>query len=262
MRKYWESFKIAFSMFSKIPMPRSEWTEENMEYTMLFFPFVGTVIGLLLYAGAYALEWLGLDNDQLLRIAVLTLLPLVITGGIHLDGFLDVSDAMSSWQERNRRLEILKDSHAGAFAIIRGIMFIVLYMGAVSLVEPRTYLLVILALTMNRACIAYTVVTWDKARPTGTVSTFSRAAGTRVIQVWSVLLTMISFAGAMRLHASAGICMGAVLIGILVYYRHLSYHYFGGINGDLSGWCNEVSELAMLCALALLTVWRGGSLWS
>ncbi|MDO5336253.1 MAG: adenosylcobinamide-GDP ribazoletransferase [Eubacteriales bacterium] len=262
MKKYWESFKIAFSMFSKIPMPESEWTEENMEYTMLFFPFVGTVTGLLLYAAALALSWLGLARGQLFRVAVLTLLPLIVTGGIHLDGFLDVSDAMSSWQERDRRLEILKDSHAGAFAIIRGIMFIILYMGAVSLLEPKTYVLVIFALTMNRACIAYTVVTWDKARPTGTVAAFSRAAGTRVIQVWSVFLALVSLAATIGFHMSAGVCVGAALIGTLLYYRHLSYHYFGGINGDLAGWCNEVSELVMLLALALLTAWRGGSLWS
>ena len=46
------------------------------------------------------------------------LIPVLVTGGIHLDGLLDTADALSSWQTRERRLEILKDSHAGAFAII------------------------------------------------------------------------------------------------------------------------------------------------
>ena len=49
---------------------------------------------------------------------ILTVIPVFVTGGIHVDGLLDTSDALSSWQERTRRLEILKDSHAGAFAII------------------------------------------------------------------------------------------------------------------------------------------------
>lgn len=46
MKKMWNSFKIAFSMYSKIPMPQSEWTDENMSLAMCFFPWVGAVIGL------------------------------------------------------------------------------------------------------------------------------------------------------------------------------------------------------------------------
>ena len=45
MKSLWNNFKVAFSMFSKIPMPRADWTEENMKYMICFFPFVGTVIG-------------------------------------------------------------------------------------------------------------------------------------------------------------------------------------------------------------------------
>lgn len=47
MKKMWNSFKIAFSMYSKIPMPQSEWTDENMSLAMCFFPWVGAVIGLV-----------------------------------------------------------------------------------------------------------------------------------------------------------------------------------------------------------------------
>ena len=115
---FWNGFKIAFSMYSKIPMPQSQWSRENMRYALGFFPMVGLVIGLLVWAVAELFESLGTAQGQLFRVSVLTVLPVLISGGIHLDGFLDVSDAMSSWQERDRRLEILKDSHAGAFAII------------------------------------------------------------------------------------------------------------------------------------------------
>jgi len=65
---------------------------------------------------------------------VLTLIPVVITGGIHLDGLLDTADALSSYQPRERRLEILKDSHAGAFAIIVCCMYFLAYFGFAS--EP------------------------------------------------------------------------------------------------------------------------------
>ena len=54
---------------------------------------------------------------------VLVLVPVIVTGGIHVDGLLDTSDALSSWRDREKRLEILKDSHAGAFAVITACVY-------------------------------------------------------------------------------------------------------------------------------------------
>ena len=45
MKSLWNNFKVAFAMFSKIPMPRADWTKENMKYMFCFFPFIGTVSG-------------------------------------------------------------------------------------------------------------------------------------------------------------------------------------------------------------------------
>ncbi len=45
MKKFYHSFLIAFSMYSKIPMPQCEWNEENMAYAMCFFPWIGVAIG-------------------------------------------------------------------------------------------------------------------------------------------------------------------------------------------------------------------------
>ena len=47
MKSLWNSFKAAFAMFSKIPMPMVDWKKENIKYMMCFFPFVGTAIGIL-----------------------------------------------------------------------------------------------------------------------------------------------------------------------------------------------------------------------
>lgn len=130
MKQLWNSFKIAFAMYSKIPMPQSDWTRENMRYIMCFFPLIGVIIG--------ALTWLwgnlGLSvaQSRLFYAAVLVLIPVFVTGGIHLDGLLDTSDALHSYQPRERKLEILKDSHAGAFAIITAVVYFLLYLGAYS----------------------------------------------------------------------------------------------------------------------------------
>ena len=108
MKSLWNNFKVAFAMFSKIPMPRADWTKENMKYMFCFFPFIGTVIGGLTMLVAYLGLRFGYQPGFVT--AVLVLVPVFVTGGIHVDGLLDTSDALSSWQERSRRLEILKDS--------------------------------------------------------------------------------------------------------------------------------------------------------
>ena len=109
-----QSMVIAFSMYSKIPMPRVDWNEKNMKYAMCFFPLVGGIEGILmLLAGRLLMES---GFGKIFVAAVMTLLPILITGGIHMDGFMDTMDALSSYGDREKKLAILKDSHADAFA--------------------------------------------------------------------------------------------------------------------------------------------------
>ena len=112
----WSSFLIAFSMYSRLPVPRTDWTKEHMRYVMCFFPLVGTVLGALFLILWEICELLGLGTA--LTAVLLTLLPVVVTGGIHMDGLMDTMDALSSWQPMEKKLEILKDSRAGAFAVL------------------------------------------------------------------------------------------------------------------------------------------------
>lgn len=258
---FWNGFKIAFSMYSKIPMPQSQWSRENMRYALGFFPMVGLVIGLLVWAVAELFESLGTAQGQLFRVSVLTVLPVLISGGIHLDGFLDVSDAMSSWQERDRRLEILKDSHAGAFAIICCAVYFVLYAGAVSLIEARTFQPLIFVYVMLRSVSGLSIVCLKLAKNTGLAATFSDGASKKVIRVWlSGYLILCAGAMCWQNLALGVLCAGVVLL-VFLYFRHMVYRYFGGINGDMAGWFLQVAELCVMISAAVLTLLKGGTLW-
>ena len=116
MKNLLEGMVIAFAMYSKIPMPRVEWEKENMRYALCFFPLVGVSIGLLVSL------WKGMQEEfafgTLLFACIGAVIPVLVTGGIHLDGFLDTVDALSAYASQEKRLEILKDPHTGAFAII------------------------------------------------------------------------------------------------------------------------------------------------
>lgn len=119
---------IAFSTYSKIPMPHFKWDPKALQYSMCAFPLVGAVIG----AGEFAIWYLFgflLQWSEVFTAALLTIFPILITGGIHMDGFLDTVDAKSSYKSKEEKLQILKDPHTGAFAIIRGCLYFLIYFG-------------------------------------------------------------------------------------------------------------------------------------
>lgn len=109
---------IAFTMgtFSRIPMPQVAYKKANTKYTYLLLPFLGLLIGALYYIGIHLLQVR--INKPILLAILLIVLNLVITGGIHFDGFLDSVDAFKSYQSKERKLVIIKDARIGAFALI------------------------------------------------------------------------------------------------------------------------------------------------
>ena len=108
---------VTFALYSRIPMPHFEWKEEDMRYSIAAFPLVGAVIGLVFFGVSVCASRFAIPDAA--AALLLTAVPLIITGGFHADGFMDVADALSSFRTREEKLEILKDPHIGAFAVIR-----------------------------------------------------------------------------------------------------------------------------------------------
>ena len=134
---------LALSSFSKIPVPQIEWREENMRYMMCFFPVVGLVIGVVIGLWVWFSQAIGFGPT--LFGAGLALLPIAVSGGIHMDGFCDVVDAQSSHAEPTRKREILKDPHSGAFAAIAVAAYIVAYAAVASELVAGWRIVVLLA---------------------------------------------------------------------------------------------------------------------
>ena len=104
-----QTIAVAFAMFSALPVPQFAWNQKNMRYAMCAFPLIGVVIGgLWCLCGALPLPMPA-------KAAGFCLIPVWVTGGIHLDGYADTCDALSSYGDTAKKLEILKDPHCGAF---------------------------------------------------------------------------------------------------------------------------------------------------
>lgn len=252
MKSVWNSCKAAFAMFSKIPAPMVDWNKENMKYMMCFFPFVGAVIGVLTWlTGCVLGNYVKLEPFFLT--VILTVIPVVVTGGIHVDGLLDTSDALSSWQERTRRLGILKDSHAGAFAVITACVYFILWLGAWSQLQnnPKGICIMSMGYMMSRCLSGIGVITFPKAKSDGTVAEFSRNASE--ITARNILMVMFVILVALMLWVSPVMGVLAVLSALLVFwwYHHMAMKYFGGTTGDLSGFFLCICEVVMALVLAL-----------
>ena len=232
------SFVIAFSMYSRIPMPRMDWTEERMRYALCFFPLIGAVIGAVEIATFALCEILG--AGVLFRTCLLTAVPLLITGGIHMDGYLDVTDARHSYGEREKKLAILKDPHTGAFAIIGLGLYLLLYAGAVS------------ELMLDRACSGYSVVAFPKAKKDGLAAEFSRSAETKVVRVSMAVLAVLAISWMIYWGHLRGALAALTALATFVCYYRFSMREFGGINGDLAGHFLQSCERNVVLVLAAM----------
>ena len=238
-----QTIAVAFAMFSALPVPQFEWNEKNMRYAMCTFPLIGLVIG-----GLWCLCGV-LPLPALVRAAGFCLVPIWVTGGIHLDGYADTCDALSSYGDREKKLEILKDPHCGAFAVIRLCSYFVAYFALFTAVQftPRVGLLWTLALMLERALSGLAVAAFPLAKNTGLAHTFATAADRKTVR--NLLAGLAAGLCAALIALGGGVL---VLAALLVFWRYhiVSNKQFGGITGDLAGWFLQKAELWMLAALA------------
>ena len=220
MEKLWNSFKIAFSMYSKIPMPASDWKKENMRYIMCFFPLIGAIIGGVVWLwgfyGRYFIESKGFYA------MIFVMIPVFLTGGIHLDGLLDTSDAIHSYQPRERKLEILKDSHAGAFAIITAVVYFFLYYGIYHEITLKSLPVVCIGFVLSRALGSFSIASFPMAKNTGLAATFSDGAQKNCVRIVSCVYMVLCVCAMLAYNPIIGACtIVGVALEYLYYYCEL-----------------------------------------
>lgn len=250
MKRLVQSCIIAFAMYSKIPMPRTDWNKENMKYALCFLPLVGAVIGGLTYLfGKYGHYIAG---EGIFYTILWMMIPIFVTGGIHVDGLLDTADALSSYKSKEEKLEILKDSHAGAFAVIVGICYFFLQFGAYSELTKEMIPVLALSFILSRSLSALAVVSFKMAKNTGLAATFSEMALKKRVQTVMIFFIIFTAMAMILLDPLFGTC--AVVIAILnfFYYRHMAYEKFGGVTGDLAGFYLQTSELLMVIGMVIV----------
>lgn len=245
MKKYLHAFSMCQSMFCAIPAPQL-WNEQAKDKMLLFLPMVGLEIGALWAVLAWLCSLLNLP--VFVAGLILCAYPYIVTGFLHLDGFMDVTDAVKSWRDLERRREILKDSHVGSFAVIGIVLLVLAQFALFASVSAEADVRILIFIPAVSRCCSSLAVTGLK--PISTSQYADQKKPKVHLIILAVLLCSFLVAGFL-LCGKYGFALAGCLIGygfaLLRAYRSLD-----GMNGDISGYALTIGELCAVAVYALI----------
>ncbi len=244
-----ESLLVTISFFSTIPVPILNWTEKRIRFIPMMMPFVGVIIGGLLFIIYYFLNF-----EPMIASLSFIVIYTILTGGLHNDALMDSSDAHFSRRPMERKLEIMTDSRVGAFAVMSYINYvIILFITMYYFFTVEVDLCVIIAVLMlSRAFVGIMNYNLKYAKEDGLAKMYSttlKQPDKFVIYALIIVITVYLF---LSNPFYLFIPVGAFLF--YHYYKRFMYKQFNGITGDLLGTFILLSEVLMFIISAVV-VW-------
>ena len=238
------TLSIAFHLLTILPVRApADWHPGDSGRAAGWYPFVGLVLGGLV---ATAHTILGLRFSPLVTAALALTLWVVLTGGLHLDGLADCCDGLLHASSPERRLEIMKDSHMGAFGGIGLFLALFLKVSALaSLPAIHSFAAIVLAASLGRWFIIVAGFQ-PLARPGGMGADFSSGLQRSALLLGGLIPLLL----AIYLGIQGILALGAASLGVLLVLR-FAYARIGGVTGDVFGLVVEVAEILVLVVLTL-----------
>lgn len=252
MKSWVESFLIAFSMYSTLPVKCLNWTPQNLRHAMAFFPLVGVLCGM----GVWAVWFVcGLLQIGMILFAVLAVLSgVLLTGGIHLDGYCDTADALYSRRPQAEKLRILKDPNCGPFAVFSVVLALLVCVGAYAEIYSKQGIeimgLIAGGFVLSRCLSGLSVTCFPCAVTSSLAKTFGQNAAKSVSWILLAEIAVVGAALVLWYHWLAVLLLGVSLLIFGGYYR-MQKRQFGGLTGDLCGFFLVLCETAWLLGIAL-----------
>jgi len=246
------AFLTALQFLTRIRLgSQIEWLPQTIGRSLLFFPIVGCLTGLIYAAVALATSgWM----PPHIRGTVIVFAWIFVTGGLFCDGFMDTADGVFSGRSRERMLEIMKDSRVGSNGVIA---FVLLALAKWSLIVDMPEVLLLPALfimpILSRLAVVVIIRMFPSARMEGLGFIFASNAGS-----WSIpgamVFTLLCSSPLLfcPVQAALWIAVAASIVALLLAViagRYLS-QTLGGLTGDTYGAIAEISEIAVLATFA------------
>ncbi len=220
------------------PVVRRSFTPAEMGASLAFYPFVGLLIGVLLHLFQ---TLTGLIFPVQVVSALTLAVWIVLSGALHLDGFLDACDGLLGGWTPEKRLEIMRDEHHGAFALAGGVLLLLLKFTALSTsqLEP---LALLFAPLLGRFGIVLAVVLFPYHRPVGVGRAIKDNASWKQV----VLAGLWVLVAAALASSVVGWIAIVVVVVVVLGGAQASLRLIPGLTGDIYGALNELAELAVL----------------
>ena len=253
------SFLIGLQFLTRIFVVRqSVWTEKSFGESVKFFPAVGAILGIICAAIVGVLNFFTAGNLPLLTGAVGFVSLILLTGGIHCDGLMDSADGLFSGREREKILEIMKDSRAGSFGVVSFVLIAVLDVATLAeLAKLSTWQLcaaIYAAPIIGRLMMVVTIGTFPYARPSGMGFAFAKFTTRRTIFFAAIEATIL-LAALLFVSEKFFLCaLAASLVSLLVTWRFATFstEKIGGVTGDIYGAVTTLTEMFSLVTFLLI----------
>jgi len=242
-------FFIALQFMTRLPGPNlSELSAKEIGRSQYYYPLVGLLIGLILFAVVQSLTML----TSSLSAAITLTLWVVLTGALHIDGLADCADAwVGGLGDKNKTLSIMKDPQSGPIAVTVVICLLLLKFTALqSIIEHKLWFALVLAPVLARNLLPLLFHTTNYVREGGLGSSLTEYQSTALhylIQFISVVLCFYLLVWSSIVLITAAILVYAVI-------RQLSIKRIGGITGDVAGALVELSEVVVLIAFLIISL--------
>ncbi len=237
---------IALQFLSSLPIRLPGMPEpEQLGRSLLFYPLVGLLFGVILWALNLALA----GAPSLLHAALLLTVWVLLSGALHLDGLADSADAwLGGFGDRERTLTIMKDPRSGPIAVVTLVLVLLLKFAALlALIEQGHGLALIIVPVLGRAALLALFLTTPYVRAGGLGQALAdhlpRRAG------WWVL--GVSALGCLLIAGISAVVAVVISVAVFVWLRRVMMRRLGGTTGDTAGALLELLEMVVLVGLAL-----------
>ena len=250
MKSLFKGLIMSLSMFTIIPIPYVEWDEDGAKNMLKCYPIIGLIIGLIWFIVYKLINYINISI--ILKSTLIMIVPFIITGMLHLDGYMDVCDAILSRREKEEKLRILKDSTTGAFSVICVIILFFIQFGAMhSFLEynKSPYILIFLPI-ISRSIAGYFLLSKITIKESTLGTYFQKGTNIkdRVIIMLELALAYIVF---VRILGYIGIVILPIVTVTISLCVKKCIKEFGGMSGDVAGFSLVVGELAGLLSACL-----------
>lgn len=242
------AFFMAWGMFWVVPCPLKWWDEDARTGMLMFLPVVGLLIGLV-WAGCVFLIEKYIPGT--IGAALCAIIPFILSGFIHLDGYMDCADAVLSRRDLETRRKILKDSHIGSFAAVALAVLLLVEYSAFSGYTFGGKVWCLPAVCSAPRAFSSCAVMLLKPLPGSSYEKMFADGVPDGAKIASVAILGLMVLTPILLYGRIGLCAAFGVLGTLVSVAYIR-HDLGGMSGDVSGAGITVGELCGLIALALL----------